>query len=299
VSARTVDLESLSPFVIVLIPDAVMMSDAEISVIEQYVRDGGSVICTGMTSLVDDRGRRRPDFGLRNLLKVRFESTLNYKISYITHINDVLSAGIDTRDPIIFRGMQAKVVPDADAEVGAIIGYPASEIALPRTITYASDVSFEGESDFPAAVLTEVGKGRCVYFAGEMTKNYGVYGYPNLRLLLENAIQWCCRQHLPIELEAPLNVETNLFRQGDRYLIHLLNYTTDGMLRVVYDRGGPFGTASVPCGRITVRLRLNGKKPKNVYIASSKQELKHDAKEGMLGIEVPGLDTYEIVVVEC
>ena len=298
VSGRSVTAKQLAPFKTLIVPNAVLMEEREVELIKDYVRGGGAVVCTAQTSLMDGIGRRRPDFGLGDLLEVSFESTLNNRLSYIAALDAALSPDIELREPLIMRDNQVKVLPLHGARIGGQIVYPATGYyPRYRAFTFASDVPREDKSDFPACVMAESAKGRCVYFAGDVTRIYGEYGYLHLRLMVRNAIRWCCRNDLPIEVQAPLNVEVGWFRQDGRDLIQLLNYTADGLLRGTYEKGGSFATAPIRCGEITITMDTGGRKPRRVVATSTGDELP-SAGAGKTTFTLPGLDTHEIIAVE-
>src|SRR5262249_29014216 len=62
--------ERLDPYKVLVLADAAALSDAQCAAIRQYVGRGGSVVATFATSLFDEEGKRRPDFGLADVLGV-------------------------------------------------------------------------------------------------------------------------------------------------------------------------------------------------------------------------------------
>jgi hypothetical protein len=67
------DLEQpgrLKRFKLLILPNAVCLSDGQLAAVRQFVRDGGCVIATHRTSLADENGANRSDFGLADLLGV-------------------------------------------------------------------------------------------------------------------------------------------------------------------------------------------------------------------------------------
>lgn len=62
------NLEDLSKYAVLVIPDQECLSDRNIGLIQTFVKSGGNVVVTELSSLYDDRFLRREDFGLRNLI---------------------------------------------------------------------------------------------------------------------------------------------------------------------------------------------------------------------------------------
>ena len=55
---------------LLLLPNAALMSDAQIDIVRAYVAQGGGLIASYETSLFDEQGRRRADFGLADVFGV-------------------------------------------------------------------------------------------------------------------------------------------------------------------------------------------------------------------------------------
>jgi len=63
--------KALSPYSVVILPNAVCLSDAALEAVNQFVRAGGSLVVTGETALYDENVQRRREYGLANLTGVR------------------------------------------------------------------------------------------------------------------------------------------------------------------------------------------------------------------------------------
>jgi hypothetical protein len=283
----------------VVLPEAIALSDYEIGVFDEFVRTGGGLICTGRTSLLNESGNSRGDFGLGQPLGIVFESTLNYRTSYLRLESNPISMGIDDREQVLIRDTVAKVSVRAGATVAANVVYPISEYSPPhRSCTFSSDMPPGRLSPFPAIVTNEYGNGRTVYFSGEVARTFGEFGYPNLLRLLANSFRWVSGGELPIDVEAPANVEVNWCRQGKRQFIHLLNYSIDGTNRIAYDKGGTFGLGPLPVGPIRIKLRRWVKKINAVRLASGSRGLKWELDGKSLTVSVDRLDIYDVVIID-
>jgi hypothetical protein len=65
-------LRDLSRFKAVVLTNQESLSDKAVELLTAYVRNGGAVLATGRTSLYNDWRRRRPDFGLADVLDVHY-----------------------------------------------------------------------------------------------------------------------------------------------------------------------------------------------------------------------------------
>ena len=208
-----------------------------------------------------------------------------------------ICAGIDERENIpIRRSQQVKVLPRAGAEIAAKLMMPATEVVPSRVFSFGDDVAPGEITGYPAILTHTFGKGRVVYFAGDASGAYGNFGDPSLRKLLRNAILWANDGPLPVETDAPLAVEVRCYRQGSRYLVHLMNYVTS-QPRVWTDVGGSAAEDTIPIRDIAIRLGMR-KSPSRVYLASGKQSIPFEYKNNFASMRVPKLDVFEILVVE-
>ena len=66
------DAEHLAPFKMLILPNIAALSDAQCDQLRDFVARGGSLVATFETSLYDEWGERREDFGLGDLFGVRF-----------------------------------------------------------------------------------------------------------------------------------------------------------------------------------------------------------------------------------
>ena len=66
--------EMLARFQMIYAPNAVCLSDAQCAMLAQYVHSGGKLLATHLTSVADEYGRVRKNFGLAELLGVEFAS---------------------------------------------------------------------------------------------------------------------------------------------------------------------------------------------------------------------------------
>jgi hypothetical protein len=82
---RLLDSEHIGRYRTLILPNLAALSDRQCAQIADYVRNGGSVIATHETSLYDEWGAARKDFGIGELLGVTFEGKVDRDVhnSYI------------------------------------------------------------------------------------------------------------------------------------------------------------------------------------------------------------------------
>ena len=67
---RLLDAEHVAPFKTLILPNIAALSDAQCRQLRAFVERGGSLVATYETSLYDEWGARRDDFGLADLFGV-------------------------------------------------------------------------------------------------------------------------------------------------------------------------------------------------------------------------------------
>src|SRR5262249_14901447 len=73
---RLLDAEHIDRFKLLILPNIAALSDAQCDQLRQYVARGGSLLATHETSLYDEWGVRRKDFGLTDLFGVKYNGRI-------------------------------------------------------------------------------------------------------------------------------------------------------------------------------------------------------------------------------
>ena len=287
--------EVLRRFPVVVLPNVVAMSDREIDAFSEYVRGGGCLIVTSLTSMADEVGTRRQDFGLKEALGGAFSGLLNYPLSYIALRAHPICDGLDPREKILTRGLQVRFTPETEVAVAASMVRPATEVAAPhRVFTFSFDVPPGSPTGDPSVVTRELAAGRVVYFAGDITLDYARYGDGALREMLLNAVRWGVNGAVMVQVQGTRSVRCTVFSQGGRLLAFLLNYAGTCMRST----GGAM-TMEGPNTCRDLTLRLSGMTDglgERAILASNGQELDVMVSDGVICITVPSLELFDIVV---
>ncbi|SDT12572.1 alpha-amylase family protein [Microlunatus soli] len=149
---------------VLVLPDARAMSEEHCRVIEAYVAAGGSVVAAHRSSLLDEEGRQRADYGLGRLLGVSHRGGPRgpVKNNYIA-ITDrhPVAAGFDGAERIVggTHLFAVDAAPDASVPFRFVPDFPD----LPMEEVYPRQ---EGQVGDPAVVCREQpGGGRTAYVA--------------------------------------------------------------------------------------------------------------------------------------
>ena len=170
------DSEHLKPFRTLILPNIAALSGEQCHQITSFVKQGGSVVATYETSLYDQWGVRRSDFGLADLFGVSFDGRLEgpKKNSYLRLNKDPstgqfhpLLAGLEDATRII-NGVNRVIVkpamPSSYAPLTVVPSYPdlPMEEVFPRPIK-----SLEA-----GVFLREIGDGRVAYFPWDLDRTF-------------------------------------------------------------------------------------------------------------------------------
>jgi hypothetical protein len=224
----------------IIMPNCACLSDEAGANINEWCRNGGTVIASAETSLYHPDGTRRNDFELSSLFGISWTGTYTEYTAGVAYFD---------ADPGEFPETlnQNRMLP--------MSGY-APDISTgpePRTWAYwrepmeARYAPPKGRSG-PAACIKETGSGKAVYFSGNIGEAYTKYGIYDYQKLISGFLQKHSLQ--PVEIDAPSEtVEVILRHQPDknRYLLHLINFT-GSMRRPV--------TGFIPLKNINITLRL-------------------------------------------
>ena len=146
-------------------------SDAQCAQIREFVQRGGSVIATHETSLCDEFGVRRGNFGLADLFGV------NYRQDPAAHAKRHLR--LEQRKPrIIIRcqGLEARresftALPASSRAARPFPPIPLTLIPSYRTCRWKGFPRLQ-KTDIAQVFLREVGKGRVIYFPWDIDRTF-------------------------------------------------------------------------------------------------------------------------------
>jgi hypothetical protein len=292
---------------------AAALSDAQVEAVRQFVAAGGGLVASGESSLCDEWGRPRPDFALADLFGVAFRGRPDAQ-SERPLLDANFAATLDEaywRQRVGVATLTWTATPfGPDAALEQLV--PTRSVTFRGPLVQVSQPNREEEilsrltpagwkhPPLPAIVARTVGRGRVVYLAASLDAALWSYAYPYQRRLLAGAIAWAAAAPPPLEVQAPMCVQTTFFRQsvgsGHRTIIHLFNG-----LNTAAHHGAP--AAEVPLREEVVpihgmRLRLRGQRPGRIRVQPGDAEpLQHlDGPDTL--VELPPLELHYLVVIE-
>src|ERR1700760_1452524 len=248
VDDRLMEPGRLAPYRTLVLADVAALSDKQCQQIRDFVMKGGRIVATGETSLYDETGKRRANFGLSDLFGCDYVKTADgVKNSYLTpHHPHPLTHGLEDAPRIIAATQQITVKPHDAAKqpVTLIPSYPD----LPMERVFASPET----TDTAAVFCRSVGKGRVVYFPSDMDRTFWEVLAPDHLALLANAVHWAADETAPMTVSGPGIVDIAYWRQKGSLAAHIVNMNNPMMMKGPYREVMPAGpyrvSLAIPAG---------------------------------------------------
>jgi hypothetical protein len=270
---------SIGKYDLLVLSNSACTSDAMNQALRDYVRAGGTILATYKTSLYDEAGRLRGDFGLADLFGAHYRR--EYDRAYFA-VEGPLAEGL-TSSPIIAQRL-AKAEPDGAEAVGQIIAPSPTDLS-PFTYVSAPTVPTE----WPALLR----RGNVLYCAADLGLAFMRSGCPDHRRLFANCVGALAGDRLPLRVQAPGPVDVSLRRQGEQVLVHLVNLVTN---QIVEDSESEIDAyEAIPVHDVELSLRGGYTR---AHLATSGAALQVRREGEWAVVTVLKLELYEIVVFE-
>ncbi len=279
-------LDRIGRYRALILPNIALLSDAQCAQLRAYAAQGGSLLATFETSLYDETGRRRGDFGLADLFGAHATGPViapvgnsNPFYAWIERPHPVLDGFQDTN---WLPGPQYRVPvsPTPDPVLTVVPGFPAypPELSYPRV----------PRTREPALILRETGGSRIAYIPSDIERSLWISGNADLSRLLQNTIRWVAGDGQPAAIEGEGFIEAFAWETKPGFAVHVLNYnnpnTYRGYLRKFY-----------PIGEQRVRLRLPpGRTIAKVELLRAGGAVPHSLREGTVEFTIPSVLDYEV-----
>jgi hypothetical protein len=194
--------------------------------------------------------------------------------------------GFDETDILAFGGLLESLRVDNGATVLATF-IPPFPVAPPEDVWMR-----EPRTNIPGLIVNETGgRGRVAFLPADFDRRYGRDHLPDRGNLLANLVRWATRGNFPLQVEGPGLVDSHLYQQKDKLILHLINLTNAGTWRAPVDE-------LIPVGPMTVRVQLPaGVRGNRIQLLVSKRSAKVATKNGWAHFELPTILDHEVAVV--
>lgn len=290
VDDRDLNQALIGRYKVIVLPNIAAMSDSQCTSIRNYVANGGAIVATGETSLYDEMGVLRKNFGLADLFGCDYAGQVDRKVanSYISIEGPhPLTAGLEDTPRIVGGTRLVQVAPHPGSgrpPLRLIRSYPElpAETAYPR----------EPTSDVPMALVRSFGKGRVVYFPFNLDEVFWEHSAKDHLFLLRNAVAWATGEPQPMILQGAGLIDVSYWRQEKSLAAHLVNLNNPSTMN-------GFMHETVPVGPLLASLELPaGMRAGRVRLLEAERDAKSRREGNRLIVEVPRVRIHEVIAVD-
>jgi hypothetical protein len=296
VHGRLLDRKHLRPFKSLILPNIAALSDAQCQQLREFVRRGGSLIATHETSLYDEWGVWRAEFGLADLFGVAFKGRVDGPMhnSYLRLESDPATG---RRHPLLAGLEDAPRIINGASRVEVKVTRPFPDPPL-TLIPSNPDLPMEKvypripKTDVPQVFAWELGSARVVHFSWDIDRTFWEVLSADHLHLLRNVVTWATAEEPAVTVTGPGVLDVTIWQQKESLTVHLVNLTNPMMMK------GPIREL-IPIGEQQVRLRLPGKmRARNIRFLAAEKVLPALQTAQYLSITVPSILDHEVVVVD-
>lgn len=285
----------LEQYKIIILPDVEALSDLQIEKIRKFSNNGGIVIATGTTSLIDVNGLERKEFGLKEVLGISLIKPIENNPTYIHLTDEKLIDADKSISPWIY-------LPDGQVTVQPLEGTRTiAQLARKPKVNLAY---LRFDTEFPSITVNK----SAFYFAGEPGLAYVRYQYPAIQRLVRRILQPPITESMPVQVETSPSVQVEVATQENpkRLIIHLINHSGNpgwtmmaqkGTSSKMFTTGQPHDMA--PVQDITVRINKSfWSDVKNIYLVPGGEQLSFKEENNKIIVRIARIGVHEMVVVE-
>jgi hypothetical protein len=263
--------ERLAKYKLVYVPNAPCLSEAQCSMLTGYVEGGGALLATHLTSVADEFGRLRPNFGLSELFDLDLKAIEPIEIPdlYLR----ILSSG--------------KLIPQ-DSQVMLFGCFHCEGVEIAETV----DRGHRG-SVGPAVFSRRYGKGQVIYIGSGLEAVYEETLNESLRVFFRSLLDPILAATRRYEVEFRPGLMAEFASSEDTLLLHLLANTGNIWKKLLVQE------KYLPVMNVRVRLRLpQGRSAKSVALMWSGTAPSWSVRDGWVELTVPEVQIYEVIRVD-
>ena len=293
---RLLDVEHLAAFKTLILPNLVALSDAQCEQLRQFVARGGSVVATSETSLYDEGGVKRKDFGLADLFGASFagktEGPMHNAYLRLEHEaakGHPLLTGLEDAPRIVHGVWRVDVTPKEKVTAPPLTLIPSyPDLPMEKVFSRAP------KTDIPQVFLREVGGagGRVVYFPWDIDRTFWEILDLDHGKLLRNAVAWATNEPAPVTVVGQGVLDVTLWQQKNSLTVHLVNLTNPMMMK------GPIREL-IAIGEQKVRVRLaGGLRVESVRLLVAGATPVSRQSGEWIEVTVPSITAHEVVAID-
>ena len=282
-----VTAERLAKYRLVYVPNAPCLSAAQCARLESYVKGGGTLLATHRTSLADEFGRPRPNYGLAGLFGAILDSPEPEEIPDL-YLRILPSAGPNAVEPLGERhsSLHSPELIPQDPQVMLFRTVPGSgSEVLAETYDRGHRRTLG-----PAVIARRHGEGRVIYIGSGLEAIYEETLNGSFRTYFHSLLDPILMPAQTYDIEYRPGLMSQFASSTHVMVLHLLaNVGNIWKKRLVQE-------SFLPLGNVRVRLRLpQGRTAKSVALLWSGAAPSWNVREGWVELIVPQVQVYEVI----
>jgi hypothetical protein len=275
-------------FSTVFLPDMRYISDEEVEIIENYVKNGGSIIVSGLPGTADQLGKYTGNSKLNEILGVEWLGVFNEPYSYLK-ITDSKLAKNTSDMPLTMEAITGLVNVTTANKLAAIYDlYKATNEKYAHRYSPA-----ENDTGYAGVTINRYGKGYAVYFANEISEAYYRTFQWNLVEMIHNILFDILNIEKRVFATGDGSCEVTLAKRGEATQVHIVNMVGT-MPNTMHTIGNCMPREVVRMSNIEVVV-IHDKLPSKVILRPQNIELPFIADGCIVTFTIPTVDLYEIV----
>lgn len=264
---------------LLILPEFAVVSDEGAKALETFVERGGSIFACGEIGAFDADGGKRRSSTLEALFGLHFGPEASGTRSYGSQAdasweNPILHnyLRIEAADSPVFKGKEnttmlpmggllIEIVPDNGVRVLATY-IPSFPMYPPEFVWFS-----QPKTDKP--VITEYAHpkgGKTIYTAWDLDAVYGRAALPDHGDLIANIVKYLLGNRIPVLVDCDAYIDFKVYRQGNRFIIHLINVNHTGFAQ-------GYAEKNLPVGPVKISVNLPGFNPIKVWATEDHQKL--------------------------
>jgi len=279
---------------VLVLPNIAAMSDDQCAAVRKFVADGGALVATGASSLYDQNGDARSDYGLADIYGAHFTGTAGAEKAWAaqnqhTYLRLVpglapgghpVLHGFDDTAILPYGGSLTALGTDAGVTV-PLTFIPPFPVLPPETAWMRTP-----KTDIPGLVL----RGRVAFLPADIDRRYAREPLPDYANLLANIVRWAAGGQIPLDVQGPGVFDCSLYTQPGRVIAHLVNLTVTGRMPI---------DELIPVGPLKFAVKLpEGVRGRGAKLLVSNRSAACAVSQGWARVEVPPVLDHEVLVIE-
>ena len=292
ISDHQVNDVHLAKYKTLILPSVGCMSNEQCEAVRKFVAGGGKVIATGDTSLYNEDGIQKSDFGLGDVLGIKYKAKRNHEYCQLKFTDRRFETDCPWKTDIITftEGQMEIEASHASYSIGLILKTTASSLCNATINTQLSGA---------------VQNNRSFYFAGNPGMQYRLYGQPPAIDMMKTLLD----EESLIKLESSPSIElfAHTQRGKNNLIINLVN-AISGVKRsagnaAYRDRLSLMYFEEVDNLQLYAdakfQIKISSKQiVKNVYLAPDKTPIEFKVKQGCLYFNLERLGVHTTINID-